>query len=177
MSDSEKNDKEMKQVGFEAEREVVERVKEDLEYGDLSEELRHRLQEIAYGTRTARKEQLREKLQSLREKDREILRDIQQSQEKRKEKQREIERVEQKLETLRDTEGEYAGALEMLEARLHDGERIHKKLDAVDHAADVGDTTREGVLEDLAERNPDVPNFAFELSVPHESFDWRDVDR
>ena len=85
--------------------------------------------------------------------------------------------MEQRLDDLRDIEGEYNGALEMLESRLLQGERIYIQLDAVENAAQLGEKNKQDVLEDLKDRNPDVPGYAFELCPVHEPHDWREVER
>lgn len=164
-------------VNFEAPKEAYDRAKEKLEFGEMSEELRGRVKEIAYGTDTTRREELRELLESLRTDKREIDTEIHTLQEKRAEKERKIERVENQLDKIRDTDGEYNGALEMLETELFDGVRIHPQHEGVKRAAEIAEKPKQDVLTDLQERNADVPTYAFELSSPHEPTDWREVDR
>lgn len=163
-------------VTFKVDEETYEIAKGKLQHGELSEELRTRLDQIAYGTQTTKREQLREELQSYREKKRELDNEIGQLRKERDEVNRKIERVEDQLDTLRDRDGEYNGALEMIESRLHDGKRIHPKHDLVDQAAQVGDKTSSDVIDDLMERNPDVPTCAFELASPDEPTDWRNKE-
>jgi chromosome segregation ATPase len=172
------SDEEEKQmVTFNIDLDTYQQAKEKLAHGEMSEELRMKLKRIAYGTDASKREQLREKLHTLREDKRDIESEINTLRGKRSEKTRKIERVEQRLDDLRDIEGEYNGALEMLESRLLQGERIYIQLDAVENAAQLGEKNKEDVLEDLKDRNPDVPAYAFELSPVHEPTDWREVER
>jgi chromosome segregation ATPase len=167
------DDKQM--VTFKIDEETYEIAKGKQEHGELSEELRTKLNKIAYGTQTTKREKLREELESLRSDKRDIETQIDQLRDERENKERKIARIEDRLDALRDTEGEYSGALEMLESRLLEGERIYTKLDAVEKASQVGEKTKDAVIQDLQERNPDVPSCAFELSSPHEPMDWREV--
>lgn len=164
-------------VTFKVEQETYDIAKDKLEYGQLTDELRPVLKRIAYGAETTKREQLREKLETLRDDKRGLDDSIRQLQKQRKEKSRKIERVEDRLDTLRNIEGEYNGALEMLESQLHQGERIFTKHDGVQRAADVGEKSRSAVIADLKERNPDVPEYAFELSNAHEPVNWKELGK
>lgn len=163
-------------VTFKVEEETYEIAKGKLDHGQMSDELRTALNRIAYGTKTTKREQLREELETLRSDKRELDKKIDKLRQERSEKERKIERVEDKLETIRDMEGEYNGALEMLESRLHEGQRIYPEMDGVERAATVGDKTKSDVIGDLKERNPDVPDFAFDVASPHEATNWQNVE-
>ena len=174
MSDDSK-DKEMVPVNFEAPKEPYERAKEKLEFGEMSEVLRGRINEVAYGAETTRREELRERLHDLRDDKREIDRSIDELQSDRDDVERKIERVENQLDSIRDADSEYNGALEMLESELQNGKRIFPQHDGVERAARIAEKPKQEVLTDLQERNPDVPDHAFKLSSPHEPNDWREV--
>jgi len=169
-------DKELRTVNFKAPKEAYERAKEKLEFGEMSEELRGRVKEIAYGAETTRREELRENLASLRSEKRERATEINNLQEKQRETDRKIERVEMQLDKIRDTDSEYNGALEMLESELQNGNRVFPQHDGVERAANIAQKPKQEVIADLQERNPDVPSHAFELSAPHEPHDWREID-
>lgn len=174
---SDDNTSDMTPVNFKAPEDAYERAKEKTEWGEISEELRGRINELAYGAETTRREELREQLESLRDDKQEKDTEIRTLQNERDEIERKIERVEQKLDNLRDTDSEYNGAIEMLESQLHDGERLFPQHDGVERAANIAQKPKQEVINDLRERNPDVPDYAFELSSPHEPTDWREVDR
>lgn len=165
------------QVLFEADPEAYEIAKEKLEHGEMSEELRSRVNEIAYGITVGRQERLKEELHTLRDRRHSQVAERDALNADISETERKIERVEGKLDTLRDQAAEYNGALDTLESQLHEGERLFPKHDGVETAAQIGGKSIQDVLDDLRERNPDVPAYAFELSHPNEPFDWREVDR
>jgi len=168
-------DEDMVPVNFKAPEEAYETAKDKLEFGEMSEELRGRVKEIAYGAETTRREELREDLEELRSEKRERATKITNLQEQQRETERKIERLEMQLDNIRDTDEEYNGALEMLEEQLHRGNRVHKNHDGLERAANIAEKPKDDVITDLQERNPDVPAHAFELSNPHEPLDWRDV--
>lgn len=164
-----------RQVTFNADKETVETAKEKLEYGELSEELRGRLDEIAYGAQTTKREQLKEQLEKLRGDKQEVHHEIEELENEEKEIDRKIRRVEEQLDAIRDTDGEYNGALEMIEVKLERGERMFSTHEDVERAAQIGQKPKQDVIQDLRERNPDLPDEAFELSAPHEPTNWRET--
>lgn len=170
------DDKEMVPVNFDAPKEAYEQAKENLEWGQMSEELRGRVNEIAFGAETTRREELRERLTSLRDDKRKKESKIRDFQNERDHIDRKIERIEQQLDSIRDNEGEYNGALEMLESRLLDGERLYQQHEGLERVANIAEKPKQEFIKDLQKRNPEVPSYAFELSSPHEPTDWREVD-
>jgi hypothetical protein len=64
----------------------------------------------------------------------------------------------------------------MLESELLDGNRLYSQHDGVKRAAQLGQKSKDEVLADLQERNPEVPSYAFELSSPNQPIDWREVE-
>jgi len=151
----------MKYVGFNAPRESVEKVKSDLEHGGLSRILRERLEEAAYGVEVAERTRVKENLRDLREERRGIESKISKLQNDREEKDREIERLEQKLDRLAEQDGEYDGHLQSIEANLHDGKSVFTGHPLVKSAADAGDCDETDVIQDLQERNPELPESQF----------------
>lgn len=148
-------------VNFRAPEETVETAKMKLEHGEMSKELRTRLEEIAHGTdvaeRTRIKDQLKEKRQERRDKQREI-NNLQNDVD---EIDRDIERLEERLDQLAEQEGEYDGYLKSLEADLRDGEHLFAGHAKVEEAATLGDCSEEEVINRLQERNPEIPDLQF----------------
>lgn len=167
-------DEEMTRVGFEAPAETVQRVKRKTEWGGMSEKLRERLDEIAYGTEVTERKRLREKLNDLREEKRDVEHDIESLRHKRDELEREIENVEQRLDVLMDNDGEYEGILQGIEADLHDGKRVAPGHGKVERAAELGECDPQDVIEALKERNPELPDMAFRDAKPWEAADWEE---
>jgi len=164
------------QVGFEAEKSTVEEVKAKLEYGELSERLRRCLDAIAHGTDVSEETRLTDRLQTLREERRDLRQERDNIEKDIEEKTRDIERVEQRLDNLREQDGEYDGVLAMLEEDLHSGIRILGGSNKVAKAASIGDCSKADVIEDLKERNPDVPAKAFREPKQGEAGNWQSDD-
>jgi len=163
-----------KQVKFTHEKQTVEAAKDKLEYGELSEELRATLDRIAHGADVAEETRLTDRVEQLREERRELQRERDDIVDKIEETERDIERVERRLEELRETNGEYDGVLAMLEGELHDGVRVMAGTDTVKRAASIGDCTPEDVINDLRDRNPDVPDMAFR-PARGDAANWKDA--
>lgn len=164
-----------KTVNFRADRDTVEAAKKKLEFGEMSERLRETLETIAYGAEATERERLREKLRDKRHEGREIDREIQQLRTDREELNRQIERIETRLEQLEEDDGKYDGVLEMLESDLHDGVRITSGSPRVERAAEIGNCEPPQVIDDLKDRNPNVPEKAFRSAAAGEDPDWRDT--
>jgi len=162
-----------KMVNFKANSQTVKEAKEKLEHGEMSEELRARLDEIAHGTDVSEENRLMDRLQTLREDRRDAESKISKWQEERDELDRKIERIETRLDELRDQEGEYDGVLAMLEADLQEGVRIMEGTDKVKRASQIGDCNPADVIQDLKDRNPDVPDMAFRQARGNESPNWK----
>lgn len=165
-----------KMVNFKANSQTVKEVKDKLEHGEMSEELRARLDEIAHGADVSEENRLMDHLQTLREDRRELRREREQIEEDIEEKNRNIERIETRLDELRDQEGEYDGVLAMLEADLQDGVRIMEGTDKVKRAAQIGDCEPSDVIQDLKDRNPDIPDEAFRQARGNEEPNWKGDD-
>jgi len=164
-----------KHTGFKVDKQALEDAKESCEHGELSEELRRTVQRLAYGGETTKRERVKDELEELREKKREVIVEKQQLQSKEQELERKIQRKEQELDGLQDTEAEYTGMLETIEADLHDGARVWGTMPKVEKAAHRADKTTAEVIQDLQERNPDIPDKAFRESKPSEPAKWKDI--
>lgn len=150
-----------KLVNFKAPKNTVETAKAKLNHGEMSERLRKTLEEIAHGKDVAEQTRVKERLKKEREERREIEREIRDKQQERDEKDRIIERLEEKLDTLSEQEGEYDGFLQSIEADLHDGKHVWKDHGKIEEAAELVDCRPKDVIEDLKERNPNLPESRF----------------
>jgi chromosome segregation ATPase len=152
---------------------VKQKLKRDLEHGELSERLREEANRIAYGSETAERERVQRELVELREERRDLNDEISSLQHERDEVERKIERAEHRLSELEDKAGEYDGVLAMLEEDLSEGARVFHGTEKVKRAAEIGNCDPEDVIADLQERNPNVPDLAFEKPDPNEHPNWR----
>ena len=143
-----------------------------LDHGEMSELLRQTVRGVAVGSNTTERERKQELLEDKRKAVRDIDREIDDLENDKDELFREIERIERRLNELIDQDGEYDGVLAMLEEDLHSGIRILGGSDKVAKAAQIGDCSREDVVADLKERNPDVPDKAFRPAEQGEPAAW-----
>ena len=160
-------------VTFLAPEESWKEAQDKTEHGEMSERFRSEIDRVAHGADVAEENRLMDRLQTHREDRREAERKIREWQEERDELDRKIERIETRLDELRDQEGEYDGVLAMLEADLQDGVRIMEGTDKVKRAAQIGDCDPADVIQDLKDRNPDVPDMAFRQARGNESPNWK----
>lgn len=166
---------EMTQTGFKVSEKDLEEAKENAEFGDLSEELRKTVRRMAYGRDKTRREELRDKLKKKREEDRKLQREINAKKAEQQDVQREIRDLENELDEIRDSDAEYQGMLEAIESDLQDGTRIDPESRKIEKAAEAAGKSTGEVLNDLRERNPDVPECAYRLAEPHEPGNWKDA--
>lgn len=170
------DEEEMVQISVNVPKSAKETAKQKLDYGGLSREVRDRINEIAFGAdlnQRSRLERQREELQGelreARERRREADADIETLEER-------IAAIDEKLSNLTTREEKYEAKLEELESQLRrDGVRVDVDQPAVGRAAATGGVEPEGVIKTLKERNPDVPDFAFEDGL-YDQHDWRGVD-
>jgi len=148
--------------------------KKECEHGEFSKELRRTVQRLAYGAETSRREQVKEQLADLRDERDEVREERRRKEQQERKLDKKIERKEQELSDLQDTDAEYQGMLESIEADLYQGVRIWEDTTTVKTAANKTGQTPEDVVEDLRERNPDVPDRAFRKSEPQEPSKWKD---
>ena len=152
---------------------TLEQAKDGLDRGELSKELRATVERLAYGADVAQETRLTDQLRTLRENRREKRQERDNIETELEELNRKIERVEQRLDNLREQEGKYDGVLAMLEEDLHSGVRILGGSDKIKRAAELGDCSVDEVIEDLKERNPEVPEKAFRPAQAGEPADWQ----
>jgi len=163
-----------KRTTFIVDENTLEEAKSGLDRGDLSNELRSTVERLAHGADVAEETRLKDRLETIREDKRELRQERDQIERQLEEKSREEERIEQRLDHLRDQEGEYDGVLAMLEEDLHDGVRIIGGGEKIQKAARIGDCTTDDVIDDLKERNPDVPEDAYRRARAGEEPNWKD---
>lgn len=154
-------DDDLAQFNFRVDSDAKQLAKEKLDHGELSERLRQTVQELAFGEELSKRSQLEtrldrteDRLDDLRSEKEEIEAKIDAEESKR-------ERIEERLQELESRETEYETALEMLEDQLFDGVHLDEGHGQVQKAAYLGDKEPEDVIDDLKERNPSVPDYAF----------------
>jgi len=144
--------------------------KRNSERGELSEGVRDLFRRRAYGEAAtsgntelermqAELRDVRNRIDDLRRERRQIDAEIE-SQETRE------TRLEERLSALEEKNDEFGTVIETLETMLKDGARIFPER--VDD-----DLNSDEVIQELKNRNPDIPDMAYELANVHEQNDWR----
>lgn len=169
------DDEDMTQTGFQVPEEDLEKAKRRAEFGELSEELRKTVRRLAYGREKTRREELKDELEEEREEDRRIQREINALKEEQQDVQRNIRDLENQLDDIRDSEAEYEGMLEAISSDLREGTRVTPDATKIEKAAEAGGKTTGEVMNDLRERNPEVPECAYRLAEGHEPGNWKDA--
>lgn len=159
------------QINFNIEPEAKEAAKEKLEYGELSEVLRQHVRKIAFGEEVSEREQVKQRLQELRDKKDQVRSERRQQNARLEDIEQEEARLEERLQGLESRDAKYEGQLEMLEAALAEGQRIDPGRSDVKRAALTGKTDPRGVIQELMERNPEVPDYAFSDGL-HDNKKW-----
>lgn len=158
------------QVNFTVDDSAKSLAKEKLEHGELSQQLRRKVEEIAFGEEISQRSKLEERLDTLQDRRDELKSDREAINAELEEVENKIDRVESRLDELETREDEYHVALEMLEDQLMDGTHVFPGHGQVQKAAHVGECDPQDVIDDLQDRNPSVPSYAFmdKMAAPQE---------
>lgn len=150
--------------------------KRKTERGELSQEVRDLFRRKAYGADASEEfSELEQKKAELREVRRDIdrLRDDRADIENKIEaKERRETRLEEEIGRLEQETEQLKTHFEMLENMLHSGEYIWPVR--IKNAADVDASTARQLHRELRDRNPEVPERAFEEPHIHDPDDWRE---
>lgn len=157
------DDEETKRINVAVPKSVHETAKKKLEYGGITREVRESLRRVAFGEDMNQRSRLEQQMSELQE-EREELRA------ERREIDAKIETIETKISGLQDDvsqlsseEERYESKLEELEYRVReDGTRLWPENTHVERVAKASQREPEAVVHDLKQRNPDVPDYAFE---------------
>lgn len=159
------------QLHVQVDGDAKELAKEQLGHGGLSEAVRRRIDEIAYGEEVSKHTRLSQRLQTLRNEKDELRSKRRELDAQIEEVEQKVTRIEEQLSHLDKREDKFDAALEMLEETLHSGDRVWPEHGQVQRAARIGGVEPTDVIERLQERNPSVPEFAFNDGL-HDSREW-----
>lgn len=144
--------------------------------GELADETRALFRQKAYGIvgegRPSEVEQAKAELQEVRNQIDNLRHERSQIESKIATKEGRANRLEEKIERLEGEQGRLEGKIEMLENLLHDGEPMF--LTYIKNTADVERSTAKEIQEALKNRNPDLPETAFQEPAEFEPVDWRE---
>lgn len=164
-----------KQVGFKIDKETYESAMQRLEWGEMSERLRDTVVEIAFGADISKRAKVQRRLNEVRQKRDDSLAQADQLRNEAREYNARIAELERTLSHLNDADGEYSGALQVIEDLLITGARVDPEHVQVKRAAALKKITPQQVIEDLQNRNEYLPDEAFRFAEPNEPADWKDA--
>lgn len=145
------------------------------EHGELSDLVRGVYRRIAFGEDVDQHESVKMELERVRDEKDETQAKIRELQADLESLRTKETRLEEKLSEHTSREQKYEGHLDQLEAQLLDGSHIPKSYNGVVQAAKEGEKEPEDVIDELKERNPQVPEYAFE-EIQHAQYRWSGVD-
>lgn len=154
---------------------VRESAQDQTEHGELSELVRGLYQRIAFGEEVEERESLKKELERARDKKDDVRAEIRELQAELQSIETKETRIEEKLSEFVEDEQKYIGHLESLESQLYEGTNIDSGHGGVKRAANIGKCEPEDVINDLRDRNPEIPDYAFEKAL-HSDDDWGGVE-
>lgn len=159
------------QINVNVNRETKELAKKKLGFGGLTDEINKTLYRVAHGAEVSEQRRLKDKLEDLREDKREIENEIDNLRNERDEKERKISRIEERLDAIMDQEGQYEGYIQSIETDLHNGKSFWPQHPKIQDVAEMVDSTGEQIIDDLRERNPNLPDSQFTDALNKQSID------
>lgn len=145
------------------------------EHGELSERVRTLYQRAAFGEEVAEHDTVQRELNRVRDEKDDVRRQIREKQAELERLERRETRLEEKLSKHTSRKDKFEGHLESLETQLRRGAHISPSHPGVQRAANTGEVDPEEVIEELQERNPEVPEYAFEDAI-HTDHVWNGFD-
>lgn len=160
------NNDETGRVTVEVPKRDKEIAKAKLDHGGISREVRKTITRIAHGVEISERERLKEDIKTWRDERRATVHKKQSLENQIDEFDVKIDRAETQLDELRDKQGEYEGALQIIEEDMHKvGMCVWEEHAKVEHAASLGDCSVGDVMDDLQDRNPDLSESQFSEGV------------
>lgn len=157
------DDEEMQQVTAKVPKSVYETAKKKLEYGGFSREIRDSLRRVAFGEDMNQRSRLEQQLTELQDERDELRAERREIDAKIETIETKISGIQNDISQLTTKEERYESKLEELEYRVReDGTRLWPENSHVERVAKEAQREPEAVVNDLKERNPDVPDRAFE---------------
>lgn len=145
------------------------------EHGELSELVRDLYRRVAHGDASGGLDSVELELQRVRKEKDQLRGQIGELQNELKSLEQEETRLEEKLTNRRSKQDKYEGHLESIEADLRGGMYLDDDNERLKRAGRAVGKPPQAVIEDLKERNPDVPDHAFEQAYKNPDKEWHGV--
>lgn len=154
---------------------VKELASERSEYGELSERVRSAYEMAAYGETEGKRSHLQLQLQQIRDEKDRVRTEIQTRKSELANLDRHESRLNDRLNDVSEAAQKYEGHLESIEGSLYDGQHIDPGHGAVTRAADSASKSPADVIDDIKERNPNIPDYAF-IALTETDKRWHGID-
>lgn len=169
--DDEDDDEELVQVSHLVPKQLREDAQENSGHGDLSDAVRQAYRIVAYGDDYENTARLKQRLERAKNEYKRLREEEDRVQEQKEETQKRIQRLRERIEEAESQEERYDELLADLESQIYAGSHVFPSHGDVEEAADVAGKEPEAVIDDLKERNSDIPEDAFKPA--HEAeFEW-----
>jgi len=148
------------------------------ERGELAQDVRDLFERKAYGEgpgETDELERLKNELENERDHIDELRSDRRRIDAKIETSEQAIARLEERISAIQAKRDSVDVALENFEAMLENGDRVSPRMNSVKDAAEKRGMSPEQFIEELQERNSEIPDHAFRLAEENEPYDWRDI--
>lgn len=153
-------------------RQLRDDAKRNSERGELSEDVRDLFRRKAYGvdgtTDNSELERAKAELRDVRERTDDLRKERRRIDAEIETQETRAARLEERISKMEEQGEKFETVVDTLESMLLNGARVFPER--VDNDVDA-----ERVINELKQRNPDVPDHAFRLARIEEPNDWRDV--
>lgn len=153
---------------------VREAAQQNTKHGEMSELVRSLYGRIAFGDAEGGAESIEIELERVRAEKDDLRQEIRELQNELQTVEQRETRLEEKLSTHRSRQDKYEAHVESLEQLLYDGTHVWPGHPVVKKAAQASNRDPETVVENLQDRNPEIPDYAFEDAM-HADETWNGI--
>jgi chromosome segregation ATPase len=165
------DEEEMVQVSHLVPESLREDAQDNAEYGELSDAVRQAYRIVAYGDDYENTQRLKQRLERAKNEYQRLVEEEDRLEEQKDETEDRIRQLREQLEAAESKEEQYEELLVDLETQVYNGSHVFPRHADVEEAAEISGQSPEEVIEDLKERNPEVPDDAFKPAHKAE-FEW-----
>lgn len=170
------SDDKHKRVNHRVPEHVRDAAQDQTEHGELSELVRGLYRRVAFGEDVEQHETAKMELQRVRDEKDEKRSRIRELQTDLEALERKETRLEERVSEHQGRKQKYLGHLESIEGSLLDGKNVWTGHGKVQRAAQVAGCDTDAVIEDLKDRNPEIPDHAFRSAMDADE-SWDGVDK
>lgn len=167
----EDDDEELVQVSHLVPKSVREDAQENSGHGDLSDAVRMAYRTIAYGDDYQNTTRLKQRLERAKNEYRRLVEEKEAIEAEMHDCEERIRSLREQLDEAQKADERYEQLLEELEEKLYAGSHVFPNHGDVIEAAEIGSVSEQEVIDELRERNPEIPEDAF-VPASEAEFEW-----